>query len=304
MAVYEHTYKRFAGEVTPRWSRFLILPRHSYKSIFQSKLFIAIFAACFVFPLVASIMIYLHHNAEALAIMELAVRKLVPIDTEFFETLVVGQGMSAFFITLLVGPPLVSRDMTNNALPLYLSRPFSRAEYVIGKMSVLLILLSLITWVPILLLFFFQSYLEGWSWFTQNLRVAGAIFVGSWVWIILLALLSLAVSSWVKWRIAASAALIGIFFIPAAFSEAINNIFQTHGGHIISLPSLIRATWSGLFGTWVQQTGRMRGFNNGRRLFVDLFEPPLWSSWLVLLLIGGFCLLLLVRKIRAYEVVS
>jgi hypothetical protein len=37
---------------------------------------------------------------------------------------------------------------------------------------------------------------------------------------------------------------------------------------------------------------------------VDLFEPPLWASWLVLLIICGFCLLLLVRKIRAYEVVS
>ena len=85
--------------------------------------------------------------------------------------------------------------MTNNALPLYLCRPFTRAEYVLGKMSVLLILLSLITWVPILLVFLFQSYLAGWSWFAQNLRIAGAIFVGSWVWILLLALLSLAISS-------------------------------------------------------------------------------------------------------------
>lgn len=304
MAVYNHSYKQYAGEVTPRGSRFLILPRHSYRSIFQSKLFIAFFAACFIYPLVASILIYLHHNSEALAIMELAVRKLVPIDAAFFEYLIVGQGMSAFFITLLIGPPLISRDMTNNALPLYLCRPFSRAEYVVGKMSVLLILLSLITWIPILLLFFFQSYLEGWGWFTQNLRVAGAIFVGSWIWILLLALLSLAISSWVKWRIAASAALIGIFFIPMAFGGAINNIFLTRLGNLISLPNLIKSTWSGLFGTFVQQTGRIRGFNQGRRVFVDLFEPPLWSSWLVLCAIGAFCLLLLVRKVRAYEVVS
>ncbi|HYJ48157.1 MAG TPA: hypothetical protein VEV81_16210, partial [Pyrinomonadaceae bacterium] len=287
MSVYEHTYKQYAGEVTPRWSRFLILPRHSYRSIFQSKIFIAFFVACFIFPLIASILIYLHHNAEALAIMEVAVRRLVPIDAEFFLTLVVGQGMSAFFITLLIGPPLISRDVTNNGLPLYLCRPFSRAEYVLGKMSVLLILLSLITWIPILLLFLFQSYLEGWSWFTQNIRIAGAIFVGSWIWILLLALLSLAISSWVKWRMAASAALIGIFFIPAAFAEAINGIFMTHAGHIISLPMLIRAAWSGLFGTFVQQTGRMRGFSQGRRLFVDLFEPPLWASWLMLLAIGA-----------------
>jgi ABC-2 type transport system permease protein len=303
MAVYEHTYKHFSGEVTPRWSRFLILPHHSYRGIFQSKLFIAIFVACFIYPLVASVLIYLHHNAEALAIMEMAVKKLVPIDAEFFQTLVVVQGMSAFFLTLLIGPPLVSRDMTNNALPLYLCRPFSRAEYVIGKMSVLLILLSLITWIPSLLLFLFQSYLEGWSWFTGNLRIAGAIFVGSWIWILLLALMSLAISSWVKWRIAASAALIGVFFIPTAFGEAINNIFMTRAGHLIGLPNLIKAAWSGLFGTFVQQSGRIRGFVGGRRVYVDLFEPPLWASWLVLVVICACCLLLLVRKIRAYEVV-
>jgi ABC-2 type transport system permease protein len=304
MAVYDHTYKQYSGEVTPRWSRFLILPRHSYRGIFQSKFFIAYFVMCLIYPLVASILIYLRHNTEAMAIMELTVRKLVIIDSEFFEIFMVIQGGSAFFLTLLIGPQLVSRDMTNNALPLYLSRPFSRAEYVVGKMSVLLILLSLITWVPILLVYLFQSYLEGWSWFTQNLRMAGAIFVGSWIWILLLALLSLAISSWVKWRIAASAALIGIIFIPAAFAGAINEIFTTRLGNLISLPNILKSVWSGLFGTFTQQTGRIRGFVNGRRVFLDLYEPPLWSSWLVLAAVCAFCLLLLVRKIRAYEVVS
>lgn len=304
MAVYDHSYKPYSGEATPRWSRFLILPRHSYRSIFQSKLFIGYFVLCFVFPLVASIMVYLHHNTEAMAILEMTVKKLVPIDAAFFEIFLVNQGAAAFFLTLLIGPPLVSRDMTNNALPLYLSRPFTRAEYVLGKMSVLLILLSLITWIPILLVYLFQSYLAGWGWFVANLRIAGAIFVGSWIWILLLALLSLAISSWVKWRIVASAALIGVFFVPAAFAGAINEIFRTRVANLVSLPNLIKSAWSGLFGTFVQQSGRMRGFNNGRRIFVDLYEPPLWSTWLVLCAIGAFCLLLLVRKIRAYEVVS
>lgn len=300
MAVYEHTYGQYSGPLTPRWSRFLILPRHSYRAIFGSKLFVALFAACFIYPLVASILIYLRHNAEAMTILELGVTKLVPIDADFFQYLVVGQGMSAFFITLLIGPPLISRDLTNNALPLYLCRPFSRAEYVIGKMCVLLILLSLITWVPILLLFFFEAYLQGWGWLTENIRIAGAIFMGSLIWILLLALLALAISSWVKWRIAASAALIGIFFIPTAFAGALNGIFQTNFWHIISLPNLIKSTWAGLFGTFVQQSGRMRV---GRRQVIELFEPPLWGTWLMLAAIGAFCLLLLVRKVRAYEVV-
>ena len=43
MAVYEQTYKRYAGPLTPEWSRFLIIARHAYRSVFSSKLFTAFF---------------------------------------------------------------------------------------------------------------------------------------------------------------------------------------------------------------------------------------------------------------------
>src|ERR1044071_2347068 len=215
MAVYEHTYKQYLGKLTPDWSRFLVIPRHAFRDVFKSKLFTAFFAVCFIPLLVEAILIYLHHNVNALAILQVNVRELIPIDASFFQTFVNVQATFAFFVTLLVGPPLVARDLRNNALPLYLCRPFSRTEYVLGKMSVLLILLSLITWIPQLLLFFLQSYLEGFAWFKANLWMAYAILIGSIVWILLLALLSQTVSALVKWRVVASAALLAIFFIPS-----------------------------------------------------------------------------------------
>src|SRR2546422_10232307 len=217
MAVYEHTYKRYAGRLTPEWSRFLIIPRHAYRGVFKSKLFTAFFVVCFIPLLIEAILIYLHHNVAALAALRVNVRQLIPIDASFFEAFVGVQGGLAFLITLLVGPPLVARDLTNNALPLYLCRPFTRAEYVFGKMSVLLILLSTITWAPGLLLFLFQSYLEGWRWFVANIWIANAIFLSGVMWILLLTLLSQTISAWVKWRVAASAALIALYFIPSIF---------------------------------------------------------------------------------------
>jgi len=33
-------------------------------------------------------------------------------------------------------------------------------------------------------------------------------------------------------------------------------------------------------------------------------EPPLWASWMVLFLICALCLLLLSRKVKAYEVIK
>ncbi|HKE60491.1 MAG TPA: hypothetical protein VKB46_27480 [Pyrinomonadaceae bacterium] len=305
MAVYEQTYKRYAGPLTPEWKRFLVIPRHEYRAAFKSKLFTAFFVVCFVPLLVEAILIYLHHNANALGVFRLNVRELIPIDGSFFQTFVGLQGGFAFFVALLVGPPLVSRDLRNNALPLYLCRPFSRAEYVLGKMSVLLILLSLITWIPQLLLFLFQSYLEGFAWFKDNLWMASAIFIGSVVWILLLALLSQAVSALVKWRVIASALLLLIFFVPSVLGEIINQLFLTRWGSLISLGALMKSVLSGLFGTFVRASGHIRitDFDDQVVRDIVLYEPPLWCSWAVLFGVCAICLALLARKVRAYEVV-
>ncbi len=304
MAVYEQSFKRYAGRLTPEWSRFLIIPRHALRHVFKSKLFTAFFAICFAPLLVEAVLIYLHHNVNALAILKVNVTELVPIDASFFQTFVGIQGGLAFFVALLVGPPLVSRDLRNNALPLYLCRPFSRAEYVMGKMSVLIILLSAITWVPQLLLFGFQGYLEGAGWFIENLWIANAIIVGSLLWILLLALLTQAISALVKWRVVASAALLGIFFIPSVFGEVVNGLFVTRWGSIISLGALIRNVYSGLFGTFVRESGRVVYFDGVVEREMMLVEPPLWCSWAALFIVCAICLGLLSRKVKAYEVIK
>ena len=123
MAVYEQTYKPYKGKLTPDWNRFLIIPRHTLRGVFNSKLFTAFYVICFLPLLVEAVLIYLHHNVTALAIMNLNARQLIPIDGSFFQYFVNIQGGFAFFVALLVGPPLVSRDLRNNALPLYLCRP-------------------------------------------------------------------------------------------------------------------------------------------------------------------------------------
>jgi ABC-2 type transport system permease protein len=305
MAVYEQTYKPYKGKLTPEWSRFLILPRHTLRGVFNSKLFTAFYVICFIPLLVEAVLIYLHHNVTALAIMNLNARQLIPIDGSFFQTFVNVQGGFAFFVALLVGPPLVSRDLRNNALPLYLCRPFSRTEYVMGKMSVLIILLSWITWVPQLLMFLFQSYLEGFAWFRDNLWIASGIVIGGLVWILLLGLLSQTVSALLKWRIVASGAMLGLVFIPSVFAGIVNLIFQTRWANIISLFALMANVTAGLFGTFDRVSGRLQitDFNDNVVREVLLLEPPLWVCWAVLFIFSAICLAILHWKVKAYEVV-
>ncbi|HEX8722087.1 MAG TPA: hypothetical protein VF736_15740 [Pyrinomonadaceae bacterium] len=305
MAVFENSYRQYEGRLTPEWSRFLVLPRYALRDVFGSKFLTAVFCLCFIYPLVAAILVYLHHNANAIAIMQLDLRELLPINASFFQNFVEVQGWLAFILTVLVGPALVSRDLANNALPLYLCRPLSRAEYVLGKMAVLVILLSLVTWVPGLLLFLLQAYLEGAGWAVSNSWMAGAIFVGSMTWIVLLALLALAISAWVRWRVVASGALLGLFFITAAFGNLIYGLFLTRLGHLVSPSDLMKYIWRGLFGNFTREMGRFNMEDAwGNRFDVVLREPPLWACWLALALLCLACLWLLSRKVRAYEVIK
>jgi ABC-2 type transport system permease protein len=309
MAVHEHLYRAYEGEPHSRWSRFLVIPRYALRDVFKSKLFTTVFILCFIYPLFAAILIYLHHNANAISLLQINVKELLPIDRTFFNSFMEVQGGFALLLTVLVGPPLISRDLSNNALPLYLCRPLSRAEYVLGKMAVIVFLLSMITWVPGLLLFLFQSSLAGIGWMFSNLWMTWAIFFGSMAWIVLLSLIALAVSAFVKWRVVASGAMLGLFFVPSAFGEIINSLFLTRAGHLLSLWATMYSLWQGLFGVFQRQTGAVRGrvtnpIYDGQYVDIVMLEPPLWISWLVVIAVGAFCVWLLSRKVRAYEVIK
>ena len=107
MAVIERAYKRYSGALAPDWSRFLIIPRHAFRDVFRSKIFAGIFILSFVFPLLWAILIYLHHNANALAVMRINVAEIIPIDAWFFEFFVWVQGVTGFFLDMLIGPSQV-----------------------------------------------------------------------------------------------------------------------------------------------------------------------------------------------------
>lgn len=290
MAVYERNYGRYKGELTPSWSRFLILPRYAWKDVFDSRLFAAFFVLCFLLPFAALLMIYLHHNLAALRFLNLPLDRLqeaLPIDGAFFRRGIEFQSWLCFLLALFVGPALIAPDLRNNGLPLYLSRPFSRTEYVLGKLTVLIALMSAITWVPGLLLFLFQAYLEGSGWLGNNLRIGFAIFVGSWAWILVVSLVSLAISAWVKWKPVARISLLIVFFVLTGFAHALNQALDTWWGYMLSLSTAMSNVWASLFGLEVD----------------SVIAQPAWSAWLTLALGCALALWLLSRRIRAYEVV-
>ena len=75
-----------------------------------------------------------------------------------------------------------------------------------GKFIALAASLSVVTWVPCLLLYAYESYSSPLPWGRNHLMIANGLVMGAVVWIVFLSLLGLALSSWVKWRVVATGA--------------------------------------------------------------------------------------------------
>ena len=115
--------------------------------------------------------------------------------------------------------------------------PFHGRSIYSAKISVLAALLSCTTWIPALLLFFVKAELQGNGWLWQNLWMAGSIVLSCFIWIAMISLISMAVAVWVKWRIAATALMLGIFFLLPAAAAIVNAILRTQWGNVINFPT-------------------------------------------------------------------
>jgi ABC-2 type transport system permease protein len=306
MAVYRRGYRQYDGPRTSERWRFWILSRYALGRVFQSRLLIIFYVLCFVPSLVVLSAVYLSHHVDLL--MSVFPRErfpetdLFPLTENVFLVLMTFQATLSVFVTALVGPGLVSPDLTNNALPLYFSRPFSRLEYVLGKFSVLFVLLSLITAAPMLLIYVMKAALAGTAWVSENIHLAFAILLGSMVWVTLISLVAMASSAWLRWRPAAAGMLFALFFFPAGFGQAANAILRMGWGSVLNGIVVIETVWNALF-----FIGDPEGYARAAQQWNPmghLADPiPAWSAWLMVASVCAVSLFMLHRKIRAHEVV-
>jgi ABC-2 type transport system permease protein len=298
MAVYKRNYKRFEGSLTdPRW-RVTILARYALQTVLESRLLASFATLCLAPHLVALILIYLRNNPGAAGVLNLPFLQYISIDGTFFLRVFTIETYLSFLLVTFVGPNLIAPDLANNALPLYLSRPLSKHEYIIGKLSVLITLTSLITWIPGLFVIAIQTNQAGLSWLSANARIPVAVVIGSWIWIVTISLIALALSAWVKMRPTAIFSLFGVFFIAGSFGNLANNLLnlQPPWGLLMDMNTTMSALWQWLL---LGQTEFSVAF---RRMRMDSGLP----SWTALVSLAGFSavsLFLLVKKVRASEVV-
>jgi ABC-2 type transport system permease protein len=294
MAVYKRRYNSYTGSLTPQWSRFFVLTRFALADLFKSRFFVLLLILCMIPLLFAAGYIFVANNKTLQLLMQARseIGNFFKVENDFFIVLMIVQAEAAFLLNCWVGPVLISGDLTNGALPLFLSRPFSRPDYVLGKLAVLGLLLSAVTWVPGLLLFGLQSSLAHNGWIWSHLWMVIPIVFCSLIWILALSLLSLAVSAWVKLRIVATGVTFIIFFVPAGLGEMFNHIMGTYWGALLNFSYMFRIILE-------------RGFRDPYRLLNQMSEGeiPVPAAWCSLIFVCLLALVILNVRLRERETV-
>lgn len=249
MAVYKRGYGRYSGPLADRWTRLLAFPRFAWRRLFAQRLVTAALMLSVIPPLFAALLIYIANHQELWRGLGLGGgARLLEIDANFFLTFMNTQAVFAVVVAALTGPGLIAPDLANGALALYFSRPLTRSEYVSARMIVIAGLLSLLTWVPGTLLFSMQWSMAGPDWAWANWNIAAGIVGGSALWILFVALVALASSAWVKWRIIAGALVLALFFVSAGAAEIINAVFRERWGSYINPGVNMANLWRASFG--------------------------------------------------------
>lgn len=286
MAVYRQAFSRYDGELTSRAARLLVLPRFAWRQLLKQRLVTIVLVLSMFWPLACAVFVYIANRAELLADFGTELPPFLVVDANFFWLFVTVQSFPTIALAALAGPSLIAPDLAHGALPLYFSRPLSRTEYVGSRMLVLVGLLSLVTWMPGLFLFWMQAGMAGWSWFAANWTFGPAIFIGFLMWILLVALVAMASSAYVKWRIVAGALILAAFFVMAGAAELFNAVLRIEWASAFNPGRAMNQVWSALLGT-----DPLPGPNAGQCLFA-------------LAVMVAMLLLVLERRLRPVQVVK
>ena len=291
MSLRQHGFRTFAGPWTRAITRPLVITRYTLSTVFSSRLFTILYVACFLPPCLFLVSIYLRYKLDTLTGFfglrwgpeEITAAGF--LDDWFYYGIVGPSLWVTFLIVLVRGPGLLAPDLKDNAMPLYLSRPLTKPQYLLGKLLALLWLTAAVTWIPGLLLVFVNAYYAEDGWLLGNLSIPLGLVATCLIWSACLSIIALALSAWVRWRPAATLGFLALFVI----GSAIGNLFRvTSGdwyGSLIVLWDAIEVVGRDLFGAKAS----------------DLMPLP-WA-WGTLAVATALAFWALMRRIRAFEVV-
>lgn len=280
MPIYEQSYRHWEERGPRRRSRFWPITREALRAILTRRAFLLLLFASFIPFMVRAGQIVIGTQFSQLA-------ELLPVDGRLFGGFLRMQSVFVFFLALFGGSSLVADDLRCGAILVYLSRPLTRRDYVVGKLGVVLSLGLAVTLVPGLVLYGAGLGLAPDQFAKWEMAWIGpAIVLQSLVVSLLIGLVTLALSSITRSANFARLGLIGVWVGLEFVSFVGALLMKMPRLRYLSLQANLNAIGDSLF--------RMENADSLGLLFPSL---------IVALLMAG-SLALLVSRVKAVEIVS
>lgn len=279
MPIHDQSYRRYQGDRQRAGAAWSIIAWAGIRSMVARRRFLALLVVAWGPFLVRAVQIYLAANFPQADLLDLSAATY----REFLDQ----QGLFVFFVTIYAGAGLVASDVRAHALQVYLAKPLTRTDYIVGKLAILMTFLLFVTWVPGLLLLAVQVLFEGsFDFVRANLFLIPAITLFSFVQVLLASFTMLALSS-----LSSSSRYVAVLYAGAViFTDAIYGVLSlVTGGSRVA---------------WVSFPANMAQLGD------VLFRlPPRYDSpWIVsLIVVAGLIALsisVLEKRVRGVEVVT
>jgi ABC-2 type transport system permease protein len=277
--IHDQGYRRYGGEKARTGTGWMVITRAGLRTFFARRAFLGLLLAAWAPFFVRAVQIYAAAN--------LPQAQFLKPTADTFRQFLDQQQIFVFFITVYVGAGLIANDRRANALQIYLSKPLTRAEYIFGKLAILMTFLALVTWLPAIVLLIVQiSFAGNFAFLSSNLFLFPAITVFSFILVTMVASAMLALSS-----LSNSSRYVGILYAAVIFFT------QAIYGVVFAVTRSTSMSWIS-FSANLSQIGD-----------VIFRQPPKYETpWPVsLLMIVGLIALsafVLERRVRGVEVVA
>lgn len=280
MPIHDQGYRRYGGRREAHGRTWWVIARAGLMERLRERKFLGLLLVAWLPFLVRTVQLYIAANYQQTA-------QFLGPSAALFREFLQQQGIFVFFITMYVGAGLIANDRRANALQIYLSKPLSRVDYVVGKLATLVIFLIGVTWVPGILLLLMQMMFAGnLAFLKANLFLFPAITAYAAVAVMMASFSMLALSSLSKSRRFVAVMYAGLIFFTAAMYQALRAITSSRAWAVIS-PGDVLDVFADVI------------FRNQTTLPI-----PFPVAVVVLVLLLGGSVLVLERRVRGVEVVT
>jgi ABC-2 type transport system permease protein len=281
MPIYDQGYRRYEARGPLREIRFWPITREALRMALSKRAFLGLLALSFLPFVVRVIQVYVVTRFPEAG-------RVLPIDGRLFGDFLNQQIGFTILLSIFGASGLIATDLRTGGILVYLSRPLTRRDYVLGKLGVPLALNLAVTLAPGLLLYAVAIALAPDQFLKWDLAwIPPAVIVHAIAISLFVSLLALAISALSRSARVAGLAFFGLLFGLEMARLVIQNGFGRREAILLSPQADLQSLGSSLFG---------------------LPRPDLAFHWAapaaVLVVVALGCLAVLRARVRAVEIVT